>query len=59
MKSHEIRISDENPYHSVTAVMDGLLLESLWQVFSGNEIEDKTQSKGNQMMPFSVEIWSN
>ena len=45
MKSHEIRISDENPNNSVTAVQDEFGLDSLWQIFSGNEVENKTQSK--------------
>ena len=45
MKSHEIRISDENPNNSVTAVNEALGLDSLWQIFSGNGINDKTQSK--------------
>ena len=44
MKSHEIRISDENPYNSVTAVKEPLGLDALWQIFSGNDVQEKTQS---------------
>jgi len=45
MKSHDIRISDENPHNSVTAIKEPLHLDSLWQLFSGNEFPEKTQSR--------------
>ena len=43
MRSHNIRISDENDFHSVTAVSEEFDLENLWVVYSGNDFPVKTQ----------------